>query len=172
MRHVLQQELWVCYLSCECYLCIPFQLADTPEISLRPHPEQELCTWYELYYINMHTECFCRCCCSVCWSTAAVAAAAACCCSSSCAGWQSCRFIDSDSSVLLVFILFLTYPLAVLAPLRPRFACILGNYGHARGQGGRQPAAAKPPSTHYSNTRAVAADLGSASPKRFKHNWF
>ena len=40
---------------------------------------------------------------------------------------------------------FLMYPLAVLSHLRPRFAYILGNYGHARSQGGRQPAAAKPP---------------------------
>ena len=39
-------------------------------------------------------------------------------------------------------------PLAVLSHLRPRFAYttyILGNYGHARSQGGRQAAATKPP---------------------------
>ena len=35
--------------------------------------------------------------------------------------------------------------LAVLSHLRPRFAYILGHYRHARSQGGRQPAAAKPP---------------------------
>ena len=29
--------------------------------------------------------------------------------------------------------------------LRPRLAYTLGNYGHAQSQGGRQPAAAKPP---------------------------
>ena len=37
------------------------------------------------------------------------------------------------------------YPLAVLSLLRPRFAYILGHYGHARSQGGHQPAAAKSP---------------------------
>ena len=38
------------------------------------------------------------------------------------------------------------YPLAVLCRTDAfDFAYILGNYGHARSQGGRQPAAAKPP---------------------------
>ena len=43
--------------------------------------------------------------------------------------------------------LFLMVPLgsAAVSHLRPRFAYILGNYGHARSQGGRQPVAAKPP---------------------------
>ena len=59
-----------------------------------------------------------------------------------------CWFIESDPSVFFLFTqtrLILVYPLAVLSHLRPRFAYILGNYGHARSQGGRQPAAAKPP---------------------------
>ena len=39
--------------------------------------------------------------------------------------------------------------LAVLSHLRPRLAYILGHYGHARSQGGRQPAAAKPGLLYY-----------------------
>ena len=39
--------------------------------------------------------------------------------------------------------LFLMYSLAVLSHLRRRFAYILGNYGHALSQGGRQSTAAK-----------------------------
>ena len=35
------------------------------------------------------------------------------------------------------------FPLAVLSHLRPRFTYIIGNYGHARSQGGRHSAAAK-----------------------------
>ena len=42
--------------------------------------------------------------------------------------------------------IFFMCPLAVLCRiLRPRFAGILGNCGHARSQGGRQPAAVKLP---------------------------
>ena len=37
------------------------------------------------------------------------------------------------------------YPLVVPSHLRPRFAYILDHIGHARSQGGRQPASAKPP---------------------------
>ena len=37
------------------------------------------------------------------------------------------------------------YPLAVLSHFRPRFANILGHYGHARSHGRRQPDAAKAP---------------------------
>ena len=44
---------------------------------------------------------------------------------------------------------FLMYPLAVLSHLHPRFAYILGHDGHARSQGGHQPAAAQSPS--YTN---------------------
>ena len=40
---------------------------------------------------------------------------------------------------------FLMCSLAVLSHLRLRFAYVLGNYRHAQSQGGRQPAAAKPP---------------------------
>ena len=40
-------------------------------------------------------------------------------------------------------------PLAVLWHFRPRFAYILGHSGRARRQGGREPAAAKPPLTSY-----------------------
>ena len=41
--------------------------------------------------------------------------------------------------------LFSMYPLAVLSHLRPGFAYILGNCGHARSQGGRQPRHGKDP---------------------------
>ena len=37
------------------------------------------------------------------------------------------------------------HPLAVPSHLRPQFSSNLGHYGHARSQGERQPAAAKPP---------------------------
>ena len=41
--------------------------------------------------------------------------------------------------------LFLMVPVgSAVSHLRPQFAYILGNYGHTRSQGGRQPAAAKP----------------------------
>ena len=91
------------------------------------------------------------CCCSVmCCYTAVAAAAAACCCySSSCAGWQN-LLLWSTASVSSVFFLFIQtrllsmYPLAVLPHLQRRFftyntyhVYILGNYGHARSQGGR-----------------------------------
>ena len=58
-----------------------------------------------------------------------------------------CWFIESEPSLFFLFKddFFLMHPLAVLLHLRPRFACILGNYRHARSQGGRQPAAARPP---------------------------
>ena len=60
---------------------------------------------------------------------------------------KCCWFIESDSSVFcsLEHDVFLVYSLAVLSHLRPRFVYILGNCGHARSQGGRHPAAAKPP---------------------------
>ena len=57
-------------------------------------------------------------------------------------------FIESDPSVFFLFNqtkFILMYPLAVLSHLRSPFAYILGNCGHARSQGGREPAAAKIP---------------------------
>ena len=52
--------------------------------------------------------------------------------------------VFSFSSFKLDF--FLMVPLgSTVSNLRPRFAPILGSYGHARSQGGHQPAAAKPP---------------------------
>ena len=66
-----------------------------------------------------------------------------------------CWFIESDSSVFLLLMQrrFSFYvPLgsnAVMSHLRPRYAYILGNFGHARSQGGRQTAAAKPPLYQY-----------------------
>ena len=65
-------------------------------------------------------------------------------------GCQICRwFIESSPSVFFLFIqtrcIFYVPLGSTVSHLRPRFAYILGNYGHARSQGGRQPAAAKPP---------------------------
>ena len=94
-------------------------------------------------------------CCSACCNTAAVAAAAG---SSSTVPAAVCHrvpdgkyillcFVDSDPSVSLSSFkrdFFLMYPLADLSHLRPRYAYILGNYGYARSQGGRQPVVAKP----------------------------
>ena len=66
-------------------------------------------------------------------------------------------FIASDSSVFFLFIqtrfsFNVSYPLAVLSHVQRRFtytwyyiSYILDNCGHSRSQGGRQPAAAKPP---------------------------
>ena len=54
----------------------------------------------------------------------------------------SCSSLKHDS--------FLVYLLAVvLWHSRPRLAYILGHYGHARSQGGRQPTAAKPLLAQY-----------------------
>ena len=83
-------------------------------------------------------------------------AAASCCCSSSRAGWQKLllvRWIWFQRSLPLHSNTILIYPLAVYYQnTAVAFWCldltceyILGNYGHARNLGGRQPAAAKPP---------------------------
>ena len=62
-----------------------------------------------------------------------------------------CCFTESDPSVLFLFIktrVSFLHPLAALLCriyLQSWFAYILGNCGLARSQGGRQPAAAKPP---------------------------
>ena len=62
-------------------------------------------------------------------------------------------FLAGSLNLILVFpfpsfkrdLIFMV-PLGITVPhLRPPFASILGNYGHARNQGGRQPAAANPP---------------------------
>ena len=57
-------------------------------------------------------------------------------------------FIESDPSVSFLFIqrdIFYVPLGSTVSYLRPRFVYILGNHGHARSQGGRQLAAAKPP---------------------------
>ena len=56
------------------------------------------------------------------------------------------------------------YPLAVLSHLQRRFltwyvSYILGNCGHARSQGGRQPAEAKPPLHTYNIIYNMYPDL-------------
>ena len=83
------------------------------------------------------------CCCCRC------SAAACCCCSSSCTGWHNLLlwFLAPDSSVFFLFIptrVIFMYPLAVLVACAPSICIyIVGNYGHVRSQGGRQPAVAK-----------------------------
>ena len=54
-------------------------------------------------------------------------------------------FIESDSSVFFPFTRHFNVPLGCIVVFTASIACILGNYGHARSQGGRQPAAAKQP---------------------------
>ena len=80
---------------------------------------------------------YCCCCCSCCCS------------SSSCDGWRnsccgSLHLISVFYFSSFTHDLFSMYPLAVLSHLQRRFftyytcyiSCILGNYGHARSQGG------------------------------------
>ena len=65
------------------------------------------------------------------------------------------KFVAGSLNLISVFSfssfergLLLMYPLAVgstVSHLRPRLAYILGNFGHARSQDGRQSAAVKPP---------------------------
>ena len=107
----------------------------------------------------MHSECCCRCrrcyCrCSVCCYTAVVASAGVVLLPGTVRhrvpdGDICCWFIESDPSVFFLFIqtrFIFVYPLAVLSLLLPRFAYILGNYGHARSQGGCRPV---PPCRSY-----------------------
>ena len=107
----------------------------------------------------MHTECR-RCCCrcSVCCYTAVVAAAVVLLLPASVRhrvpdGQIWCWFIESDPSVFFLFIqtrLIFDVPLdSTVSHLPSRFAYILGNYGHVRSQGGRQPAAAKTPLYYF-----------------------
>ena len=128
----------------------------------------------------MHTERSCRrCCCSVCCYTAAVRASAVlllivvgrhrvpd--------GQICCWFIESDPCVCLLFIqtrfVFDGTPWQYsVSHLRPRFAHILGNYGHARSQDERRPARRIPPCTAVTfrrrfNSYLVFYGLGSMRP--------
>ena len=98
---------------------------------------------------------FC-CCCPLlcCYIAVAAAPAACCCCSTRCAGWQTFLpwFIASDSIVVFLFIqtrFIFRVPLgSTVSHLQFRFVThclkdiisyILGDYGHARSQGGRSP---------------------------------
>ena len=73
-------------------------------------------------------------------------------------------FVESD---FIVFFLFIQTRFVFNAPLggttlshfRPRFAYMLGNGGHARSQGGRQPAATKPPLYCCTNMHLVPGIL-------------
>ena len=94
------------------------------------------------------------CCCSECGSYCCCCCYA-CCCSlllfvivCRMAMWLTAS--DSDSSVFFLFTSNTIYFEFTYIPLGSTVAfsvvsCFLGNYGHARSQGGRQPAAAKPP---------------------------
>ena len=53
-----------------------------------------------------------------------------------------CFYLHSNA------IYFLFTPWQYCVAFKASFACILRNYGHARSQGGRQPAAVKPPMYH------------------------
>ena len=77
------------------------------------------------------------------------------CCSSSCAGWQDLVLVERDSIQCSISLHLNTiyFYVCTHVPLGSTVACtaticldyILGNYGHARSQGGRQPAAPNPP---------------------------
>ena len=106
--------------------------------------------------LYIHTERCCRCCSFfVCSYTAVVAAAAAVLLLAAAVrrrvpdGQICCWFIESNATVLHLFIqtrFIFHVPLgSTVSHLRSRLSYILGNYGHARSQAGRQPAAAKPP---------------------------
>ena len=60
-----------------------------------------------------------------------------------------CWFVESDPSVFFLFnqtrFNLMVSLGSTVSHLRPRFAYILGHYRRAWSQGGRQPAAAKPP---------------------------
>ena len=130
----------------------------TPGISRHTPPDGEPCL-----FVRMHTECCLRRrrrrCCSVCCYTAVVVVAAAvlCCCfllpfvmvcrmSKFGAGSLNLIPVFSFSSFKSdIHIFDLPLGSTAVSHLRSRFAYILGNCGHARSQGGRQPAVAKPP---------------------------
>ena len=103
------------------------------------------------------TECCYRCCCFVCCYVAVAAAAVLLLLVTVRRrvpdGQVCCWFVESDPSVFFLFIqtrvIFYVSFGSTVSHLRPRFAYILGNYRHARSQGGRQPAAAKLPMWFY-----------------------
>ena len=107
--------------------------------------DQSRCQFY------IHTECCCCCCCcccAVCCNTAVGDAAALLLLPATGVrhrvpdGQICCWFTESDPSI---FSSHFDEPLgSTVSHLRPRFAFILRNYGHARSQGENQPAAAKP----------------------------
>ena len=110
---------------------------------ITPH---DVYTWH----VFINTEC---CCCSVCCYTAADVAAAA-------VrhhvrdGKNCCWFIESNSSVFFLFIqtrFIFNVPLVSAVAFTASICLwyILGSYGHARSQGGRQPAAGSPPCIYY-----------------------
>ena len=89
-------------------------------------------------------------------------------------GQICCWFIESDPSFFIPFIqtrfVFDGTPWQYsVSHLRPRFAHILGNYGHARSQDERRPARRIPPCTAVTfrrrfNSYLVFYDLGSMRP--------
>ena len=109
--------------------------------------EQSTCQFYVHAYRGLP----CRCCLVCCYTTAVPAAAVLLlppAVRRRVPDGQICGFIESDPSVSCHSnATYFDVPLGRnVSHLRSRFAYILGNCGHARSQGGRQPAAAKPPS--------------------------
>ena len=110
-------------------------------------PEQLISQLYRHTFIQSAAAaalCYCCCCCSS-------SAAASCWSSSSCGEWPSwCWFIESHPSVFLPFIhkrIIFDVPLGSTncVAFTVSICHILGNCGHARSQGRRQPATARPP---------------------------
>ena len=114
---------------------------------------------YQVPGMYLHTECCCcRCCCcgvailllqQQCWCFLLLFVIVC----------RMAKFVADLLNLIPVFSfssfkrdLFLLYPLAVLSRLRPRFAYILGNYGHERSQGGVSPPRRSPPCILYVQT--------------------
>ena len=94
------------------------------------------------------------------------------------------NFVADSLSLIAVFSsasftrdFFLIVPLgSTLSHLRPPLAYILGNYGHARSQGGCQPTAAKPPlhdtiiyQVYYSSSQAAQMVSYVTSPNQLNY---
>ena len=110
----------------------------------------QCCTAYYIYDMHLYIQRCWRCwCCSACSYTAVVAAAADAVRHRVPHGKNCCWLIESDSIQCflswktIIFIVPLGCSVAFTASICLYY--ILGNYGHAWSQGGRQPAALKPP---------------------------
>ena len=102
------------------------------------------------------------------------------CCSSSCAGWQDLVLVERDSIQCSISLHLNTiyFYVCTHVPLGSTVACtaticldyILGNYGHARSQGGRQPAAAKAPLVHMIKKMLVLSARAHSSTSRMGYD--